>query len=259
MSNGNLCVIQGGACRAIQAAAGVLRAMDQLGIRIDRYHGSSAGAIVSGLHASGLSGSAIEELIRQTPVNQLFSLSWAQTAKMFIPGLTVDHLYDRTGMERFLSVHIDPAAVADKVLVSMTREDDKTLMVWATIQTILASSAIPELFPPVTIDGYEFVDGGVYNNIPTPAIADITSWDHIYIILCPDDPTPVSKGWTKLSRACHSFMATMDREIVQVRDEDRWNDLPNCTVLQPPPIKSNFLDWTDGLSQHAYEYALLAL
>ena len=51
------------------------------------------------------------------------------------------------------------------------------------VEAILASSAIPSIFPPVTIDGDVLVDGGVVNNVPiSRALA--AGCDRIYVLLC---------------------------------------------------------------------------
>ena len=62
-----LTVINGGGCRQIECATGVLQALDAAGVRIDRYTGSSAGAAVAALHASGMTGAELETMIRETP------------------------------------------------------------------------------------------------------------------------------------------------------------------------------------------------
>ena len=67
-----LAVIAGGGCRQIEAATGVLQAMEAAGIKIDLYRGCSAGACVAALHASGVDGNALETIIRKTPAKKIF-------------------------------------------------------------------------------------------------------------------------------------------------------------------------------------------
>jgi len=40
------------------------------------------------------------------------------------------------------------------------------------IDAILASSAVPGIFPPVNIDGRLLIDGGVVNNLPVSVLLD---------------------------------------------------------------------------------------
>jgi len=52
------------------------------------------------------------------------------------------------------------------VTTSLTDGRERWLTHGPAVEAILASSAIPSIFPPVTIDGDVLVDGGVVNNVP---------------------------------------------------------------------------------------------
>lgn len=60
-------VLSGGAARGL-AHVGVLKALEEQGVRVDAIAGTSMGAVVGGLYASGLPAVEIEKLIR--------SLNW---------------------------------------------------------------------------------------------------------------------------------------------------------------------------------------
>jgi predicted acylesterase/phospholipase RssA len=250
-----LCIIHGGGCRQIEAAAGMLKAMDRMGITIDAYRGASAGAIVAALHASsGLSASGIEYLVKHTPVNQLYRRSAWNTVKLFIPCVKCDYIYGTDGLHQFLT---DNMHLNKPVIVSVTAYPQyMPLLMPATVATVMASSAIPEVFPPINICGQLYVDGGVLNNVPTIRITDIHAYAHIYILLCPPDTSAKSKPWTKIGRSLQAVDATMDREVEEVKET--WSGLDNVTILQPPPFPSSLLDWSDGfgLIDHAFNYAL---
>lgn len=256
-----LAIIQGGGCRQIESAIGILKAMDKLQIVINKYRGASAGAIVAALHASGMNGCSMEHLIRETAVDDLFSSSTWQFAKLFIPGVKVDWVYDNSGVLRLLADYMT-ADATPRVEVSVTRQEDyQSLMLAATPTTVLASSSIPEVFPPVKIGKDYYVDGGVINNIPTIPLTEIASYARVYIILCPQDTPRRKTSWTKIGRALKAVNETMDREAHQIKDDAQWGLLPNVTVLQPPPFLSHLLKWSDdyGLITHAYNYALETL
>lgn len=249
-----LAVINGGGCRQIECAAGILQALDGAGIRIDRYAGSSAGAAVAALHASGNDGAALELLIRITPARELFRPCWMHQA-LSLFGVPVDHIFDASGMYQMLLDNMTDAA-RRKVRVAVTRlRDYAPMMCDATPETVMASAAIPEVFPAVKIGEEKFVDGGVKNMIPTPKISEINDYEHIYILLCNDD-TPGPKPKTRIGRGIEAFCRTMDRESCQLYEEG-WHELPNVTVIQPPPFPSSLLDWSEnfGLIEHARSYA----
>jgi len=256
-----LVIIQGGGCRQIEAATGMLKALDEQGIIVDLYRGASAGAIVAALHASGLSGKRMESIIRLTPVNRLFSRSLWGMFKLLIPGIKCDYLYSTDGLYAFLEQHINAVMCLQKVLVSVTRYPDDISSEYiaemkpATPESVRASSAIQEIFPPVALDDGIYGDGGLMNNVPTVHISSISQYEHIYILLCPEDSTEQSKPWTKIGRCLQDADTKFDSEADEVKDT--WQNLDNVTVLQPPPFPSSLLDWSKdfGLIQHAYEYA----
>ena len=254
MSNPVLAVIAGGGCRQIEAATGMLQALEAAGIRIDRYNACSAGACVAALHASGLSGAGLEKLIRNTPVEQLFRPCIGhQLLALF--GMRVDHLFDPAGMYGILRRSLTTEA-RRRVRVAVTRLPDYApMMCDATAVTVMASAALPQVFEPVKIGPDHFVDGGVKNLVPTPRIGEIADYRHIYILLCNDDVTGAPPRG-RLGRALSAAFATMDREVTQLY-ESGWHLLPNVTVIQPPPFPSSLLDWSDGyrLIAHAREYA----
>ena len=55
-------VLSGGGARGM-AHVGVLKVLDDLHVHLDAIAGTSMGAVVGGLYASGMSGRAIEELL----------------------------------------------------------------------------------------------------------------------------------------------------------------------------------------------------
>ncbi|HEX6669248.1 MAG TPA: patatin-like phospholipase family protein, partial [Gemmatimonadales bacterium] len=64
-------VLSGGGAKGL-AHIGVLAALDSLGIRPDMVVGTSMGATVGALYASGYSGRELDSLARITPLNQMF-------------------------------------------------------------------------------------------------------------------------------------------------------------------------------------------
>ena len=64
-------VLSGGGAKGI-AHIGVLAALDSLGIRPDLVVGTSMGAAVGALYASGYSGRVLDSLARITPLGQMF-------------------------------------------------------------------------------------------------------------------------------------------------------------------------------------------
>lgn len=254
MPKPTLCIIMGGGCGQLQSASGVLRALDSGGIKFDQYLGASAGACITGLHSSGLSGNDITELIKSTPVNELFKFSVSGLLKRF--STAVDYVYDTKGIYQLLKKYMTDEATK-KTRVAITQADTyKSCMVNATPITVMASAAIPQIFPQVKIGDKYYVDGGVKNMIPVPKIKSIPEYQHIYMILCPDTETSSTKDSSLIKKAATAFMQTMDRQVTQIYEQG-WQDLDNVTVIQPPADEVSLLSWSDGftLNKRAFEYA----
>ena len=157
--------LSGGAARGI-AHAGVLRALTEHQIPIDCIAGTSAGALVGGAYASGMSVSEIEAIGR--------SMRWRDVGRSTLSRFGVQsnvrmERYLRTHMKvtRFEDLPIPFAAIATDLksgdAVVMRDEGDVPF-------AIRASCAIPGWYIPVTDDqGRQLVDGGLVSLIPVAA------------------------------------------------------------------------------------------
>lgn len=157
--------LSGGAARGI-AHAGVLRALTENNIPIDCVAGTSAGALVGGAFASGMSVAEIEALGLR--------MRWRDVGRPTISRIGLlsnqrmeTYLRERFPITRFEELQIPFAAVATDLksheAVIMRDEGD---MLFA----IRASCTIPSVYVPV-IDakGRRLVDGGLVALIPTDA------------------------------------------------------------------------------------------
>jgi NTE family protein len=153
----------GGAARGI-AHIGVLRALMEHEIPIDCVAGTSAGSIVGGAIASGMSLSDIEAIGR--------SLRWRDLGRMTMSRLGVQsnerleqYVRERMPVTRFEDLPIPFAAVATDLqsgqAVVMRDHGDVPF-------AIRASCAIPGWYVPVVDEeGRQLVDGGLVANIPS--------------------------------------------------------------------------------------------
>ena len=189
-------VLSGGGAKGF-AHIGVLKVLEQAGVKIDYIGGTSMGAIVGGLYASGYSATQIDSIFKETDFDALLSDFIPRASKNFYEKKN-DELYAvtlpfnklRIGIPTALSRGMYNYNLLNKLTynVRYIRDFNKLPIPFLCIATdietgeevllnegylakaMLASGAFPTLFSPVEIDGRLLVDGGVTNNYPLEEI-----------------------------------------------------------------------------------------
>jgi NTE family protein len=165
-------VLSGGGNQGV-AQVGMLRALLEHGIVPDVVVGTSAGA---------LNGAAVAAAPNLTGVAQLAAV-WEQLrAEHVFPGGRIHrawnvvrrgtHLFENTGLAAVIH-HSSPARsfsdleVPLRVIATDLDTGDEVVLCRGPLKpALLASSALPGVFPIVQHDGRRLVDGGVVNNVP---------------------------------------------------------------------------------------------
>jgi len=168
----------GGGARGL-AHIQVLEALDELGIRPHRIAGTSIGAVIGALYASGLSGKEIRKLAHhwQTPHPEkktgiLHRHDLRRWAAMLDPSFDRSGLFKGEKIIRFLSDHVKCTTFEGlKIPLAVTAADygDASEVVFKSgdlLSAVRASIAIPGVFTPVERDGRLLLDGGVVNPLP---------------------------------------------------------------------------------------------
>ncbi len=143
------------------AHIGTLKAITELGIKIDQITGTSAGAIVGALYAGGYSWEVILAFFTKTSI---FNLSRFALRK---PGFI-----DSRKFENDLKLYFpDDAfnALDIPLTITATEIESGNLKIFNSgelICPVLASSAFPGVFTPIEIDGTYYFDGGVIDDFP---------------------------------------------------------------------------------------------
>ena len=170
-------VMAGGGARGF-AHLGVYEELTAAGIVIDRFGGTSAGAIVAGLFAQGME--AEEAITTARVVAETSPLSdYAVPAIALTRGARVNRLLGETfGDIRiehlprgFFSVSAD--------MISGDQIVHRRGPLWLAVR---ASMSIPGLVPPLQCGDRLFVDGGLLNNLP----ADVMCADQDGEVICVD-------------------------------------------------------------------------
>ena len=189
-------VLSGGGAKGL-AHIGVLKVIDSLNIKIDYIGGTSMGAIVGGLYASGYSAKQLDSIFKTVDVDALLQDYTPRASKSFeekkqderyaitlpfnnfkisLPKGLSKGFYNYNLISK-LTMHV--AHVRDfKELpipffcVATEIESGKEIILDKGVlaQALIISGAIPTLYQPFEIDGKLLIDGGVVNNYPVEEI-----------------------------------------------------------------------------------------
>lgn len=249
-------VLSGGGARGL-AHIGVLRALDEMGVRPDYISGTSMGAVIGGLYAMGYSGEQISQLnreanwdallsrtidMRKVAIDQkssfsrsIFSLALRDKRMRlqlgYIEGQNLWDFFHRLtwpvlGVRRFDSLSVPFRCCAGDILTG----ECHTLDTGSLAVAIRASMAVPGFFTPVvTADGKVYVDGGVCDNLPVDAAIEMGADRIIGVNVGPQHAQDYdsSYGITQILKNSAMYFG-----IQKARD-----DLSRCDVAILPDLK----------------------
>jgi NTE family protein len=194
-------VLGGGGARGA-AHIGVLRELENLRVPIDAIAGTSMGAIVGGLYASGMTPAALEELVASLDWKDSFQDTTKREHMLFrrklddeaFPmriemGLRDGHLVLPEGLIsgqklswilREQTIHVadigdfDELPTPFRAVASDIETGEAHVMSGGDLVLAMrASMSAPGIFSPVQVDGRRLVDGGLTGNVPVDAMRDM--------------------------------------------------------------------------------------
>ena len=159
--------LSGGAARGF-AHLGVIKAMNEYGIRPDIISGTSAGALVGAMIAAGKTPEECIEFFHHTKVLQFARFTMSKMGLMSMCGME-EKLKKFLGVKTFDELPIPLVVTASDINNSISVHFNAGEL----IPCVLASCSIPVIFIPVEINGIIYVDGGLFMNLPVRPIRDI--------------------------------------------------------------------------------------
>ncbi|HRK54730.1 MAG TPA: patatin-like phospholipase family protein [Cyclobacteriaceae bacterium] len=159
--------LSGGGARGI-AHIGVLKALDEMGIKISVLSGTSAGSLVGALYASGSSPDDIFDIVKNLSIYRSVRPAWAWSGLLTMDGLR-ELLINSLPENRFDALKI-PLFIA---ATDIRKGEIKYFSEGELIPAIVASCSVPAVFNPVNYNGGLFVDGGLCDNLPSRAIVEL--------------------------------------------------------------------------------------
>ena len=254
-------VLSGGASLgAIQV--GMLRALAERDITPDAIVATSVGAVNGAFIASReLSAETVEELAeiwlgmrrgRVFPAEPLTGLLGLLGARRnLVPAGALRRLITRHVEHELLEELPTPLHV---IACDVLTGTELRLSRGPLVEGVMASAAIPGIFPAVEWDGRLLIDGGVVNNTPISHALDLRP-THVYVLPTggPCELTAPPRG--ALGMLIHATSLLVAQRFV---GEAMALTGSRVTILPPPcPIRVQPTDFAhaDDLIDHAYESA----
>ncbi len=231
-------VLSGGGLLGVGWELGVLRGLQDGGVdlgRFERVIGTSAGAISGALLGSGAPLEALSggpELDGQVASNRapMSREAWSQVFAIFAAGgadqdrrAQIGAIALETTIPEDLYLDVRRQLVPDvpwprALIVTAVDVADGAFASWGVdagvplLEAVAASTALPGMWPPVTIGGRRFMDGG----LRSPTSADLASDSRVIVIVA---ATPHTEPIDRQLAAETAAVRVAGGEIVEVRPD----------------------------------------
>jgi predicted acylesterase/phospholipase RssA len=261
--------LSGGGARGI-GHIGVLQRLDETGYPVDYLMGTSSGALVGTLYACGFSGKEIQSLFEQVDFSRAFVDPLLRT-----PGRTLqeDEAENGTLFTLQMDRGIPSVALGLKSGVPIQRALEGLLARGAyfsggdfnllkmplrilstnletgqgrafksgdLVEALRASMAVPGAFQPVVIEGQQYVDGALAENIPVLALRENF---HPDVVLAVDVSSPM--GTQPVSNVFSLAARSLD---LVIENRQRDSRASASLVIQPDLKEVPFTDYGHQLS-----------
>ncbi|MFC5683323.1 patatin-like phospholipase family protein [Flavobacterium sp. MAHUQ-51] len=236
-------VFSGGGARGI-AHLGLLKALEEFGIKASVVSGTSAGAIAGAFYAAGYSATEILNILKK---GHIFSFSNLLIKRQ---GLFAMKGFHDIYLECFPSNSFDDLQIPLYIAATDILKGELVYFSSGNLShAILASSCLPILFHPVKYNETLYVDGGVMNNFPIEPLlnqCDIIIGSYVNSIKKEVDKVNMNNI---LDRCFHLAMKSSVEQKTH-----------SCDVYFEPPNMSQYslynLKNADEIFEYSYQYAL---
>jgi len=237
-------VLSGGGARGL-AHVGVLQALEELRVPVDAIAGTSMGAVVGGLYASGMTAAEIDALMRgmdwsaafrDRPARNTLNYRRKQDDREFLVRFPLGiqggsfrvprGLIQGQRLTQTLRIETMPvAAIEDfdqlptpfRAVAADLETGARVVLAGGDLTSAMrASMSAPGVFAPVEIDGRLLVDGGIVENLPV----DVAKSMGVDIVIAVDvgfQPVPRKELTSALAVSNQAITIMMRRETGRQR------------------------------------------
>ncbi len=246
----------GGGGALAMSEIGVLAWFEQHRIPVDVIAGTSMGSILAALYSTGKTPEQMTHIMTEESVSSVFRIQTEFTARNFrrredsrdIPNAVTVGLKHGASLRNSLLLDTGLNELLDKEFLSYNDQTDfnnlpipfrcqatdlnaaksVTFARGSLQDAVRASASIPGVFRPFELNGHEYVDGAILNNLPTTDVRAMKA-DVVLAISLPLEP--VGKG------DLDSIVGVLQRAFAVgiEANEDRDRKLANVVIM--PDIK----------------------
>lgn len=237
------------------AHIGVLRVLEREGFRIRAVAGTSAGGMAASAYAAGYSPDELEKVMCEVDQRSLFGFHFGDEPSLLgvvgIAQVMKDLLDDRT----FPDLRIPCALVA----VDLQSGKKVILQEGRVLDAVLATIAIPGIFPPKKWGDHLLVDGGVLDPVPVSVARGISPFHNLPVIAVTLTSAPTHHGFVphigpkavepilsriarlRLSKAFDIFLHSIDIGVSSITEMRLQLDAPDV-LIRPEVANIGYLD-----------------
>ena len=208
----------GGNLGAVQV--GMLLALADRGVSPDLLVGTSVGALNAAYVAADPSPAGVRRLADVwTSLRRRDVFPTRATGALLAVGGRRNAFLDARPLRRLIERHVPYDRLEDApwpvsvVTTEVTSGREVVLSRGPAVDAILASAAIPAVFPPVDVEGHVLMDGGVVNQTPLTVAAELGA-DVIYVLPTGHACALAEPPRTALGMALHAVSTALEQRLV---------------------------------------------
>ncbi len=205
-------VLGGGGTKGF-AHVGVIKALEEGGIKPDIIVGTSVGSLVGSLYASGITPNRLEHLALTTADNELLDFTWSNQG--FIEGIK---------LKKFINTNVMGQSIEDfpiSFAAIAAERDSLTKTVFTTGNAglaVQASCSVPNVFISPRIPekiGKKYIDGGVVSLVPVDSAFDLGADIVIAVdVTATDSTAPKTSNQILNIKSLGSFWSLLEQNLI---------------------------------------------
>jgi NTE family protein len=244
----------GGGAKGI-AHVGVLRALERAGYRVGAIAGTSAGGLYGAFYAAGYTPDEIENHLCETDYGRLYGRQPGEGPAML--GLSSVHrlIQSQLGDRTFADLRLPFAVTA----VDLNNAELLALKSGDLCEALMATIAVPGIFPPKVLGGRMLIDGGVLDPVPVGLARSLAPrLPVVAVVLSPPITDWVSRnrsprllnslpflaqylGRLRIAQALNIFLRSVDMGGAMLTDLRLQLDQPEV-IIRPDVAQVGLLD-----------------